>query len=112
MSTCTLPKKSTKAARKQLAKQQPDRWTFFREFNFQKARRCHMIATISIDLALWNGSVSRKERQKDLADYLKAKAQYKASLSKIQEDRVLYQTKGNNQSNWRPIGGDSRRAEL
>ena len=111
-STFTHPKGSTKAARKQLAEQQPKRWTIFREFDFQKARRCHMIATISIDLALWNGNRSRKERQKDLASYLEAKSQYKACLSRIQEDRLLYQTKGNNQSNWRPIGGDSRQTEL
>ena len=101
-------KQSVKKARKLLADQQPDRWTFFREFDFQKARHYHMIATISIGLALWNGNRSRKERQKNLADYLEAKAKYKACLSRIQEDRLLYQTKGNNHSNWRPIGGDTQ----
>ena len=111
MSTCTHPKKSTKAARKQLAKQQPRRFTFFREFDFFRARSCHRIATVSLDLALWNGNRSREERQKDLGDYLKAKAEYKKRLQKIVADRLLYQA-NSIWSNWRPIGGDSRRAEL
>ena len=111
MSTCTHLKRSTKAARKQLAEQQPRRFTFFREFDFRHARSCHQIATISLDLALLNGNRSRKERQKDLGDYLKAKAKYKETLVKIVHDRLIYQA-GNIWSNWRPIGGDSRRTEL
>ncbi|CAB4178507.1 hypothetical protein UFOVP1622_16 [uncultured Caudovirales phage] len=111
MSTCTHPKGSTKAARKQLAKQQTRRFTFFREFDFCYARSCHRIATMSIDLALWNGSRSRKDRQKDLGDYLRAKAEYKKTLLKIMADRLIYQANGI-WTNWRPIGGDSRRTEL
>ena len=111
MSTCTHPKGLTKAARKQLAKQQPDRWTFLREFDFQKSRHCHMIATISIGLALWNGDRSRKDRQIDLADYLQAKAEYRACLLWIKATRLTYQP-NSNYSIWRPIGGDSRRSEL
>ena len=110
MSTCTH-RRSTKAARKQLAKQQPRRFTFFREFDFCQARHFHRIAMMSIDLALWNGSRSRKDRQKDLADYLKAKAEYRETLVKIVADRLIYQANCT-WSNWRPIGGDSRRAEL
>lgn len=109
MSTCT--KRSTKAARKQLAEQQPRRFTFFREFDFRQARHCHRIATICIDLALCSGNRSREDRQKDLADYLKAKAAYKKTLNKIVADRRIHQDNGI-WSNWRPIGGDSRRAEL
>lgn len=111
MSTCTHPKGSTKAVRKQLAKQQPRRFTFFREFDFCHARHCHRIATMSLDLALLNGNRSRKDRQKDLGDYLKAKAEYKKRLVKIASDRIFYQA-NSIWSNWRPIGGDSRRTEL
>ena len=111
MKTCTHLKRSTKAARKQLAEQQPRRFTFFREFDFCQARHCHRIAMVSIDLALWNGNRSRKDRQKDLGDYLKAKAAYKKTLNKIVADRRIHQDNGI-WSNWRPIGGDSRRAEL
>ena len=111
MSTCTHHKGLTKAARKQLAKQQPDRWTFLREFDFQKARHCHRIATISIGLALWNGDRSKKDRQKDLVDYLKAKAEYQACLLWIKATRLTYQP-DSNYSIWQPIGGDSRRTEL
>ena len=110
MGTCTHLR-STKAARKQLAEQQPRRFTFFREFDFFRARSCHRIATISLDLALLNGNRSRKERQKDLADYLKAKAAYKKTLNKIVADRRIHQDNGI-WSNWRSIGGDSRRTEL
>ena len=104
-------KQSVKKARKLLADQQPYRCTFLREFDFQKARHCHRIATIFVDLALWNGSRSRKDRQKDLADYLKAKAAYRACLLWIRAIRLTYQS-NNNYSIWRPIGGDSRRTEL
>ena len=104
-------KQSVKKARKLLAKQQPDRWTFLAEFDFRKAQNCHLIATISIGLALWDGSRSRKDRQKDLADYLKAKAEYRACLLWIKATRLTYQP-NNNYSIWRPIGGDSRRTEL
>ena len=110
MSTYTHSKGSTKAARKQLAKQQPDRWTFLQEFDFKTARHCHIIATISIGLALWNGNRSRKERQKNLADYLQSKAEYRACLLWVKATRLTYQPDSKH-SIWRPIGGDSRRTE-
>ena len=111
MSTHTHPKGLTKAARKQLVKRQPDRYNFLQEFDFQKARHCHRIATISIGLAFWNGSRSKEDRQKDLADFLEAKAEYKACLFWIKATRLNHQPDSKH-SIWRPIGGDSRRTEL
>ena len=100
-------KQSVKKARKQLAKRQPERWTFLREFDFKKARHCHRIATISIGLAFWNGSRSKEDRQKDLADFLEAKAEYKACLFWIMAARLNYQP-DSKYSIWRPIGGDTQ----
>jgi len=100
----TSPKK---ACRKDLANRQPKRWTGFQEFDFERARGLHMLATMSIDLALFNGECSIERRQSNLADYFKYKAKYKACLLKIQANRLYYQT-GGKKARWQPIGGDSR----
>lgn len=106
VSTCQSYKKLTKFARKQLAKQQPKRWTYFREHEFIYARISHRFLKISLNMAIRPGTCPREDRRAHLANYLKDKARYKASLVDIKANRLAYQTNG--QSNWRPIGGDNR----
>jgi len=100
----TNPKK---AIRKNLANLQPKRWTGFQEFDFERARCLHRLATMSIDFALFNGESSIEWRRSNLADYFKYKAKLKACLLKIQANRLYYQT-GGKRARWQPIGGDSR----